>query len=199
MGRCWRHGLLGLRGADPAAVPGRSLQPDTVGQPVPDALDLPVSREGPPGGRPRGCDGRRRRHVAAVLDRAQLREERRSRAGSARRRLWCAPARDDGGPGRGAREKLALYNADMRDMFHEVARVLRPGARAAFVIGDATVDRAEYTTTEHMAGWAVAAGLEPERELRKTRTSITKQVTPSATARPSPGSGPRPVSASPPS
>ena len=70
--------------------------------------------------------------------------------------------------GRGARQKLALYNADMRLMFWEVARVLRPGACAAFVIGDATVDRAEYTTTADMVGWAQAAGLRPERELRKT-------------------------------
>ena len=70
--------------------------------------------------------------------------------------------------GGSAKEKLALYNADMREMFHEVARVLRPGAKAAFVIGDATVDRTEYTTTQDMAGWAVAAGLERERELRKT-------------------------------
>ena len=70
--------------------------------------------------------------------------------------------------GGSSREKLALYNADMREMFHEVARVLKPGAKAAFVIGDATVDRTEYTTTQDMAGWAVGAGLKRERELRKT-------------------------------
>ena len=70
--------------------------------------------------------------------------------------------------GRGAREKLAFYNADMRRMFGEVARVLRPGAAAVFVIGDATVDRAEHTTTADMVGWALDAGLTRERELRKT-------------------------------
>ena len=69
--------------------------------------------------------------------------------------------------GRGPKEKLALYNEDMRQMFREVARVLKPGARAAFVIGDATVDKSEYTTTQEMSDWAVAAGLEREREIPK--------------------------------
>ena len=69
--------------------------------------------------------------------------------------------------GRGPTEKLALYNDDMQGMFREVARVLKPGAKAAFVIGDATVDRSEYTTTRQMGDWAVDAGLERERELRK--------------------------------
>ena len=52
-------------------------------------------------------------------------------------------------------------------MFREVARVLKPGARAAFVIGDATIDRSEYTTTQQMGDWAVDAGLKRERELPK--------------------------------
>ena len=69
--------------------------------------------------------------------------------------------------GRGASNKLALYNADMQQMFREVARVLKPGASAAFVIGDATVDRSEYTTTKDMGDWAVSAGLEREREIPK--------------------------------
>ncbi len=69
--------------------------------------------------------------------------------------------------GRGPRQKLALYNEDMKKMFVEVARVMKPGARAAFVIGNATVDGREYTTTEQMAGWAVEAGLGRERELLK--------------------------------
>ena len=69
--------------------------------------------------------------------------------------------------GRGPKEKLALYNEDMQRMFREVARVLKPGARAAFVIGDATVDRSEYTTTQQMGDWAVDAGLKRERELPK--------------------------------
>lgn len=69
--------------------------------------------------------------------------------------------------GRGPKEKLALYNQDMKQMFREVARVLKPGARAAFVIGDATVNRREYTTTTQMSEWANGAGLESERDLRK--------------------------------
>ena len=69
--------------------------------------------------------------------------------------------------GRDPKNKLALYNEDMQQMFREVARVLKPGARAAFVIGDATVDRKECTTTREMGDWAVEAGLEREREIQK--------------------------------
>jgi hypothetical protein len=69
--------------------------------------------------------------------------------------------------GKGSREKLELYNADMQQMFREVARVLAPGAPAAFVIGDATVDGREYTTTETMSSWAVNAGLKLERQIPK--------------------------------
>jgi tRNA G10 N-methylase Trm11 len=70
--------------------------------------------------------------------------------------------------GRGAKQKLGLYNSDMQQMFREVCRVLKPGARAAFVVGDATVDGSEVTTTDTMAHWAVAAGMEHERTLKKT-------------------------------
>lgn len=69
--------------------------------------------------------------------------------------------------GRGACEKLALYNDDMRQTFREVARVLKPGGGAAFVVGDATVDGSEVTTTATMAGWAEAAGLRAERVIPK--------------------------------
>jgi hypothetical protein len=69
--------------------------------------------------------------------------------------------------GRGAKEKLALYNCDMQLMFREVARVLKTGAPAAFVIGDATVDGSEVTTTDDMAAWAQAAGLRLERRIPK--------------------------------
>jgi len=69
--------------------------------------------------------------------------------------------------GRGAAQKLQHYNDDMRAMFGQVAAVLKPGGRAAFVIGDATVDGTEYTTTEDMASWAVAAGLRLERTIPK--------------------------------
>lgn len=69
--------------------------------------------------------------------------------------------------GRGAKQKLSLYNDDMQAMFREVARILKRGAPAAFVIGDATVDGREYTTTGQMAGWAVSAGLHLERAIPK--------------------------------
>jgi tRNA G10 N-methylase Trm11 len=69
--------------------------------------------------------------------------------------------------GRGPKQKLALYNEDMQAVFGEVHRVLKPGCAAAFVIGDATVDGQEYTTTETMTEWAAAVGLNHERTLRK--------------------------------
>lgn len=69
--------------------------------------------------------------------------------------------------GRNAHDKLRLYNEDMQAVFHEVARVLKPGARAAFVVGDATVDGREVTTTGTMADWARDAGLAVERVIPK--------------------------------
>ena len=69
--------------------------------------------------------------------------------------------------GSGPDQKLQLYNADMQAMFREVARILKPGARAAFVIGDATVDGREYTTTDQMTDWAIDAGLTLERSIPK--------------------------------
>jgi tRNA G10 N-methylase Trm11 len=69
--------------------------------------------------------------------------------------------------GRGPKQKLALYNEDMQTVFGEVHRVLKPGCAAAFVIGDATVDGHEHTTTETMTEWAAVAGLNHERTLRK--------------------------------
>ena len=69
--------------------------------------------------------------------------------------------------GKGAKQKLSLYNADMQTMFAEVARVLKPGAPAAFVIGDATVDGSEFTTTDDMTRWATTAGLRLERSIPK--------------------------------
>lgn len=69
--------------------------------------------------------------------------------------------------GVGPKEKLRLYNEDMQQMFGQVAKALKPGGRAAFVVGDATVDGSEFTTTEEMTSWAVAAGLSHERSLPK--------------------------------
>lgn len=69
--------------------------------------------------------------------------------------------------GRGKKAKLELYNDDMQKMFTEVSRVLKKGSRAIFVIGDATVDRREFTTTEDMIPWADASGLSLERQIPK--------------------------------
>ena len=69
--------------------------------------------------------------------------------------------------GRGKKAKLALYNEDMQAMFDEVSRVLKPSAVAIFVIGDATVDRLEFTTTDDMVAWAVSSGLSLERRIPK--------------------------------
>ncbi len=69
--------------------------------------------------------------------------------------------------GAGPDDKLRLYNEDMQRMFGQVAVALKPGARAAFVVGDATVNGREYTTTEQMTEWAIAAGLAHERTLPK--------------------------------
>jgi DNA modification methylase len=62
--------------------------------------------------------------------------------------------------------RMALYNQDMRIVFEEMARVLKPGGRAAVVIGDAT-DGKEVTTTEEIKGWGTAHGLQFERALEK--------------------------------
>jgi hypothetical protein len=69
--------------------------------------------------------------------------------------------------GRGAKEKLELYNRDMQEVFGQVAWALKAGAAAAFVIGDATVDGREVTTIETMAEWAESAGLRRERSIKK--------------------------------
>lgn len=79
--------------------------------------------------------------------------------------------------GRGPQQKLQLYNADMQVMFQEVARILRAGAQAAFIIGDATVDGLEYTTTSQMAEWAVDAGLHLERAIPKIVYGLYSMMT----------------------
>lgn len=69
--------------------------------------------------------------------------------------------------GRGAQKRIALYERDMQAMFQQVARVLKPAAKAVFVVGNATIGGREATTTEQMSEWAEDAGLRRIRELRK--------------------------------
>jgi ubiquinone/menaquinone biosynthesis C-methylase UbiE len=54
----------------------------------------------------------------------------------------------------------------MKIVFREMARVLKPGAAAAVVIGDAT-DGTEVTTTEEMKRWGSPYGLHFEKALAK--------------------------------
>jgi DNA methylase len=65
-----------------------------------------------------------------------------------------------------AKTRMGLYNEDMRIVFKEMARVLKPGGAAAVVVGDAT-DGKEVTTTEEMKGWGAGYGLRFERALPK--------------------------------
>ena len=50
--------------------------------------------------------------------------------------------------GKGA-ERVALYEADMRTAYAEIARVLRPGRMAAIVLGDATVNGVRVPTVRN--------------------------------------------------
>lgn len=69
--------------------------------------------------------------------------------------------------GKGKERKHNAYNADMQVVFTEVARILKPGAAAAFVIGDATMGGSEVTTTREMVEWAESSGLLLERDIPK--------------------------------
>jgi len=69
--------------------------------------------------------------------------------------------------GKGTRNRLSNYVADLKASFREMARVLKPGGRAVVVIGNATVNRREVATTEEMVGWAEEVGLDLERQMPK--------------------------------
>jgi DNA modification methylase len=74
------------------------------------------------------------------------------------------------------KRRLHLYNEDMKLVFKEMARVLKPGAPAAIVIGDAT-DGTEITTTEDMKNWGQPYGLKFERELPKIVFGLYSVIT----------------------
>ena len=75
---------------------------------------------------------------------------------------------------RRGRDGHVSFQKNLRAMLESVeahADALRrfqitPG-QVSVVLGDATVDRSEYTTTKQMSDWAVNAGMERERELSK--------------------------------
>lgn len=69
--------------------------------------------------------------------------------------------------GRSLPERRALYRQDLRAMLRGVFRVLRPGGRAAFVVGNGTVSGSEDRTTAELPGWADDAGLTFDLRLRK--------------------------------
>ena len=69
--------------------------------------------------------------------------------------------------GRGADQRLGLYEEDLKLVFSEMARVLKPGAPAVVVIGNATVGGEEHRTTDHVIDWASRVGLVFEREMPK--------------------------------
>jgi len=69
--------------------------------------------------------------------------------------------------GNGMKERLALYERDMRDALAEMARVLKPGAPAVIVIGNITFGGQESLTTDDIVQWAESAGMRFEREMPK--------------------------------
>ncbi len=72
--------------------------------------------------------------------------------------------------------RMRLYTDDMKVVFREMARVLKPGAAAAVVIGDAT-DGTEITTTEEMKSWGAPCGLCFERALPKIVFGLYSVIT----------------------
>lgn len=63
--------------------------------------------------------------------------------------------------------RLALYETDMRQVFMELGRVIRPGGSVMVVIGDATIKGEEERTTDDMIGWGEEAGLKFVRSMPK--------------------------------
>lgn len=64
-------------------------------------------------------------------------------------------------------KRLELYEQDMRRVFSELGRVVRPGGWVMVVVGDATVGGAEVKTTGEMITWAEEGGLKYVRSLPK--------------------------------
>jgi len=69
--------------------------------------------------------------------------------------------------GHGPRDRMARYNADMKLVLEQIARALKHDAPAVLVLGDATLDGSEVTTTEDIVSWADDVGLRIEHSLCK--------------------------------
>jgi hypothetical protein len=74
------------------------------------------------------------------------------------------------------KQRMGLYNDDMKAVFKEMARVLKPGGMAVVVIGDATNGR-EVTTTQDMKDWGAPYGLVYERDLPKIVFGLYSVIT----------------------
>lgn len=75
-----------------------------------------------------------------------------------------------------AKRKMSLYNDDMKKVFAEMARVLKPNGVAVVVIGNATY-KEEITTTEEMKTWGAPYGLRYEREMPKIVYGLYSVIT----------------------
>jgi len=72
--------------------------------------------------------------------------------------------------------RMSLYNEDMKEVFKEMARVLKPGGSAVVVIGNATY-REEITTTEEMKQWGEPYGLRYDGEMPKIVFGLYSVIT----------------------
>jgi tRNA G10 N-methylase Trm11 len=68
----------------------------------------------------------------------------------------------------GTRDRIRLYNDDMKKSLDEMARVLKPGKHALIVIGNATYAGSEVRTVELIEAYAEEIGLRLEKRIDKT-------------------------------
>lgn len=65
------------------------------------------------------------------------------------------------------RNRVALYDEDLKKAISEIARVLKPGRYAVIVIGDATYGGEEIPTVAYTVSCAEAVGLELKNNIPK--------------------------------
>ena len=61
--------------------------------------------------------------------------------------------------GKGNKEKIAYYEADMRLSLSEIAKAIKPEGHAVLVVGNVTLQGKESVTIKEIVGWAEEAGL----------------------------------------